>query len=255
MGETAPPRENLVRGLEPLEQGLHLVRDAGDGDGGAVGDMPTMVGHFAVFDQWAEIDSVFEGHFLERIEPGAFAKTFRENRGRMRVLFQHGMDTIVGGKVLGAIDTLREDDDGAYYEVPLFDTSYNRDLIPALETNQYGASFRFTVMREEFNNKPKRSRHNPEGLPERTLKEVRVPEFGPVTFPAYEGATAGLRSLTDEYLRLRLERQIEGEPEPSAVTTPEPEEPKPEPSAATTSVPVTRRFHDTEEWLEWIERN
>ena len=28
-------------------------------------------------------------------------------------------------------------------------------------------------------------------------------EFGPVTFPAYEGATAGVRSLTDWYLELR----------------------------------------------------
>jgi hypothetical protein len=26
-----------------------------------------------------------------------------------------------------------------------------------------------------------------------------MPEFGPVTFPAYPGATAGMRSLTDRF--------------------------------------------------------
>jgi hypothetical protein len=31
-------------------------------------------------------------------------------------------------------------------------------------------------------------------LPERTIKELRLFEFGPVTFPAYQSATAGVRS-------------------------------------------------------------
>ena len=47
---------------------------------------------------------------------------------------------------------------------------------------------------------PKPPRHNPHGLPERTVKEAKVPEFGPVTFPAYAGATAGVRSMTDDFL-------------------------------------------------------
>jgi hypothetical protein len=63
----------------------------------------------------------------------------------------------------------------------------------------YGASFRFSVTREEFNRDAKPSDYNPQGLPERTLKEVAVREFGPVTFPAYSGATASVRSLTDEF--------------------------------------------------------
>ena len=31
------------------------------------------------------------------------------------------------------------------------------------------------------------------------MNEVRMQEFGPVTFPAYEGASAGMRSLTDRF--------------------------------------------------------
>src|SRR5437588_28150 len=43
------PKENLVRGIFPLE-----FRDAEEGH-------PTLAGHFAVFNQWTEIDSAWEG--------------------------------------------------------------------------------------------------------------------------------------------------------------------------------------------------
>jgi hypothetical protein len=83
------------------------------------------------------------------------------------------------------------------YEVPLLDTSYNRDLAPGLRAGAYGSSFRFNVLADDFNPKAARSAHNPQGLPERTVRELTMAEFGPVTFPAYAGATAGMRSLTD----------------------------------------------------------
>ena len=41
---------------------------------------------------------------------------------------------------------------------------------------------------------------NPDRLPERTITNATLYEFGPVTFPAYEGATAGMRSMTDEFM-------------------------------------------------------
>jgi HK97 family phage major capsid protein/HK97 family phage prohead protease len=186
-----PPKENLIRAVMP---GVEVVRD----ENGA--GMPTLTGEFAVFDQWTEINSVFEGQFMERFAPGSMRKTIRENKDRMRVLFQHGMDPQVGDKPLGPIASLKETSTGARYEVPMLDTAYNRDLIPGLEAGLYGASFRFRVEKEEFVQKPKRSKHNPNGLPERTVTEASVKEFGPVTFPAYQGATAGIRSLTDEFL-------------------------------------------------------
>jgi HK97 family phage prohead protease len=192
-----PPRDELVRAL--MEGGVEL-RDAEEKDG----RLGTLVGHFATFNRWTKIDSAYEGKFMEQIAPGAFAKTFNENRAGMRALFQHGKDPQVGDKVLGPIDVLREDDIGAYYEVPLLDTSYNRDLIPGLEAGLYGASFRFRVHRQKIDKNTARSDMNPDGLPERTLSEVAVKELGPVTFPAYEGATAGMRSMTDEFLFANL---------------------------------------------------
>lgn len=160
------------------------------------GDGTLLHGHFAVFDEWTEIDSYFEGHFMERLAPGAFRKTFRENRDAIKVLFQHGMDPQIGDKPLGPIDDLREDETGAYYEVPLLDAPYVRDdILPGLRAGLYGASFRFQVMREEFETEPDPSDANPSGLPERTIKELRLFEFGPVTFPAYQSATAGVRAV------------------------------------------------------------
>jgi HK97 family phage prohead protease len=170
-------------GTRPL---LHRA----NGDGGG---MPTLFGHFAVWDEWTRIESVHEGRFLERIAKGAFERSIRERRDLIRVLFQHGADPYVGDKPLGPLHTLREDEKGVGYVVPLLDTTYNRDLTPGLEAGLYGASFRFRTLREEFVEKPGASDHNPDRLPERTLKEVELYELGPVTFGAYDGATAGLR--------------------------------------------------------------
>ncbi len=39
----------------------------------------------------------------------------------------------------------------------------------------------------------KPTKQNPRGLPERIIRELKIFEFGPVTFPAYEATTAGIR--------------------------------------------------------------
>ena len=193
MNTERPPRENLVRALSESP----ALDAATDG-------MPTMRGHFAVWDNWTEINSAFEGRFMERFAPTSMTKTLSEGRDRIQVLFQHGRDPQIGDKPLGPIGRLEPDTVGAFYEVPLLDTQYNRELIPGLEANLYGASFRFEVISEEFVARPAKSDHNPLGLPERTVTEARVREFGPVTFPAYQAATAGLRSMTDRFLLGRM---------------------------------------------------
>ncbi len=76
---------------------------------------------------------------MERIAPGAFAKTFTEDRTRIRALFQHGRDPQIGDKPLGTIEVLEEDSVGAHYEVALLDTAYVREVIPGLQAGLYGA--------------------------------------------------------------------------------------------------------------------
>ncbi|PXY33559.1 hypothetical protein BAY59_10780 [Prauserella coralliicola] len=203
---SAPPARldavDVCRALDVAPE--FRAADEGDGSPG------TMVGHFSVFDHWYEINSWFEGHFLERIAPGAFKRTIKNRSGEtpVRVLLEHGFDPTVGDKPLGVHSVLDERDGGGYSEVPLFDTSYNRDLAPALAAGAYGKSFRFQVLRDEWVEEPEPSEHNPKGIPERTIKEVRLIEEGPTVFPANPAATAdlrsGLRSTTDQfYERLR----------------------------------------------------
>jgi HK97 family phage prohead protease len=188
---TPPPRENLIRAVMPAVE----YRDApSEGDAG-----PVLFGHFARFNEWTEIRSAWEGNFMERFVPGAFRKTLRERGNSLKVLFQHGHDPEVGDKPIAAINDVREDDQGAFYEARLFD-GLPPLVMDGLRAGQYGASFRFSVVREEINEDPGASEHNPLGLPERTVKESKVAEFGPVTFPAYGGASAGVRSMTDEFL-------------------------------------------------------
>lgn len=184
--ERLAPTENLVRCV-PFE-----LRAKG-------GEAPTMSGHFAVFDEWTEISSWFEGDFLERIAPGAFAGVFARGDA-VKVLYDHGYDPAIGNKPLGKVTSLTEDARGAHYEVALFDSSYVRDLLPALRAGELGASFRFRVAEHLVVDEPGRSDHNPKGLPERTITRIDpLYEFGPVTFPAYSGATAGVRSGTDQF--------------------------------------------------------
>lgn len=169
------------------------------------GAAPIMDVRFSPFGVWYEIDSWWEGRFLERTVRGAFAKTIQENRDRIKSLFNHGYDPQIGDKVLGTIEDLREDADTAVGEVRLFDeTSYVRDLLPGLIAGVYGSSMRMRVIKDEWNDEPGVSEHNPQGIPERSILEVKLMEFGPVTFPANGDATSGVRSATDDfYERMR----------------------------------------------------
>ena len=190
-----------IPGLEVVRALAAPVRaiDAPDSEDGTPSGLGTMEVRFCAFGNWYEIESYWEGRFLEQVEAGAFAKTIAESRERIKVLYDHGFDPQIGNKVLGPIDDLREDPDAAVGVVPLFDTSYNRDLLPGLNAGVYGSSFRFVVIKDEWNDEPGVSEANPKGIPERTIKEVRLMEFGPVTFPANPDATAGVRSTTDAY--------------------------------------------------------
>jgi len=179
---------------------VDVVRSGGDMELVPEDDsLGTLTGRFSEFGRWYPVSSRFEGDFMERVAPGATAGTIAADRESMRVLFDHGMDAQIGNKVLGPIDVLAERADGPHYEVPLFDTSYNRDLLPGLKAGVYGASMRMRVTADTWDDEPARSEMNPDGLPERTITGMKVLEFGPVTFPANPGASAGVRSGTDEF--------------------------------------------------------
>ena len=149
----------------------------------------TLVGHFAVFNDQTTIDSYWEGRFREQIAPGAFARTMEQRAGNIRCIYEHGRDPMFGNKPLG-VPSFGEDERGAFYAVDLFDTQLNREhVVPAARSGQLGASFAFDVRGEDWDDNPEDG-----GLPVRTITEVKLFEFGPCPFPAYESATAGVRT-------------------------------------------------------------
>ncbi len=188
-----PPRDDLVRTAPNFE----LVRSNNS-------DMPKLVGVAATYNEWTEIRSAYEGHFFERFSPGAFRKTIKENASRIRCIFHHGKDPSVGVKVLGPITDLSEVGNELRYEVQLLDTDYNRSLIPGLEAGLYGSSFMFGIVRKTDERSPRPSGRNPKGILERTIGEAYLRELGPTPLPAYAGTSAGIRSLTDEFVLARF---------------------------------------------------
>lgn len=185
-----------LKGLPIVRSGA-LKREDGEEDG-----LGRLVVRFSPFDTWYEINSWWEGRFLERTVPGAFKKTAKEAKRSdglfsTKVLYNHGSDFQIGDKILAVPDRFEETNEDGYHgpilEGNLLDTSYNRDLAPGLRAGAYGSSFMFSVVRESWDNEPEASDHNPEGIPERTVQEVRTFEAGPVTWPASPTATAGLR--------------------------------------------------------------
>ncbi len=156
-----------------------------------------MHGLIVPYSTWTEIQSVKEGHFLERFMPRSLARTIVEDRAKIRVLFQHGMDPVVHSKPIATVADLRDEPSGAAYEARLLDAPYVRDnVLPGLEAGSFGTSGTFRVLKDELRQRPARSKLNPAGLPEVSIVEARVREISAVTFPAYEGATASMRSAS-----------------------------------------------------------
>lgn len=204
-----------IKGLPVVRSGLLLPFRADGADGtdatdpnadpaeAADGTLGRLFVQFSPFDTPYEVNSFWEGNFIETTKPGAFRKTISESKRAdgsfsTKVLFNHGSDMNIGDKVLSVPDTLAEVNTDGYHgpmlEGDLLDTSYNRDLVPGLRRSAYGSSFMFEVIRDSWNHEPDKSDTNPDGLPERTIEEVRLFEAGPVTWPASPTASAGLRS-------------------------------------------------------------
>lgn len=174
-------RDDLIRMVELPAADLEFR--AAETDNGSLG---TLAGYAAVFDSPTVIDS-WEGRFTEKFMHGAFRDTLSKDGDKIKVLFNHGLDPSIGDKPLGKPAVMEERKRGLYVEVPLDGTSYNKDLVASLRSGALdGMSIRFSVVREDVDD-------SDDAMPVRTVKQARLFEFGPVTFPAYEATTAGVR--------------------------------------------------------------
>jgi HK97 family phage major capsid protein len=186
-----------LAGIPPAKLPFPITRTSDDTpEFRAEGDERLLLrGTFTTFDDPYEVHSAIEGHFIERMAPGAFDRTVVESRKNIKPLFNHGQDPTMGNQILGPIEDLRGD--GRYAIDPL--PGIPPLIRQGLEAGLYGSSHRFSVISDVWDYQPATSASNPNGIPERTITEAKLYEFGPVTFPANPNATAGIRSTTDDY--------------------------------------------------------
>lgn len=218
--QARPPLNDLCR------EAPFTLRAAGDD--GEASDGLTLDGYAAVFNRETVIDS-WEGRFKERIAPGAMKKSFRENPPRVQ--FDHGRHMLIGSIPIAKLERgyPREEVDpdlapegGAHVVARLHDNWLIQPLRDAIEAETIdGMSFRFSVVREQWHDATGKRiadedelrqllrRTWMEEVPDeellvRTLQELRVPELGPVVWPAYQDTSVGVRSgtLTIDLARL-----------------------------------------------------
>ena len=157
------------------------ARDAEEGDG------KTVEGYAAVFNSDADL-----GGFVETIEPGAFDAALADPQLDVAALFNHDQNQILarnrGGE--GNLE-LWTDDKGLKYRFQLGEQSYAQDLAINLRmglVNQ--SSFAFSIKEDDWSTR--------DGRDFRTIKAVNLHDISPVVFPAYQEATASIRSQDQE---------------------------------------------------------
>lgn len=178
-----------------------------DSDGGGAGDGLSLNGYAAVFGVPTRINS-WEGIFDETVRQGAFKKSLRETTPVMQ--FDHGRHPMIGSIPIGTYDSLSEDDTGLAVEGRLADNWLIQPVRDAISSGAVsGMSFRFDAIRDAWTdvNGNKVSPQDdsfwemlylgddhPNGPLQRELIEVRMPEAGPVVFPAYTETSVSVRA-------------------------------------------------------------
>lgn len=145
-------------------------------------ESPSLKGHAGVFNQ----EAVIGGWFREKIDPGAFNDSIKEDD--VRALFNHDPNIVLGRNTAGTLK-LEEDKTGLAVDIDPPDTQAANDLRISIKRGDINQmSFGFNVLEDEWV-------YGEDGeLDLRTLKKIRLFDVSPVTFPAYEGTDIALRS-------------------------------------------------------------
>ena len=146
----------------------------------------TITGYAAVFNSDADL-----GFFTERINPGAFKRAINEDQD-VRALWNHDPNFILGRTKSGTL-RLSEDKKGLRIEIDPPDTQVGRDMVESIRRGDVDQmSFAFQAVKESWTERKG-------DLPLRELDDVDLYDVSPVTYPAYEATSVGLRSAEDIY--------------------------------------------------------
>ena len=164
----------------PFERSVDFTMSESDGQ--------TLEGYAAVFDSPTVING-YEGHFVEVIERGAFARTARDNPKPI-MQFDHGVDPAIGRIPIGAIEQLREDEKGLYVQARLHDNWLTQPVRDAIASGSIsGMSFKFTIPEGGVT-----VTRGEDDLEVHTLTDLNLLELGPVVWPAYAETAVSVRA-------------------------------------------------------------
>jgi uncharacterized protein len=148
---------------------------------------PELVGHASVFNQETVIADWFD-EWREVVAPGAFRKTIKE--ADIRALFNHDPNIVLGRNKAGTLE-LKEDDIGLHTVIMPPDNEWGRPVLDAVRRGDVtGMSISFQVVKQSI----ERPKEGSQELPKRTIKEVKLFDVGPVTFPAFEQTDISARA-------------------------------------------------------------
>lgn len=155
------------------------------------GDKRTIVGLASVFyDGTPETEYELWPGLRERILPQAFDRTLAD-ADDVRGLFNHDANLLLGRTASGTV-RLSKTSRGLRYEIDPADSSYTRDLVVHLERDDVaGSSFGFSVRAERF------IRQDEADYDVREILDVKLYDVSPVTYPAYQATSTGVRAEGD----------------------------------------------------------
>lgn len=216
------------------------------------GDEPLVEGMVVPYGQWSEVDSVIEGHFMERFAVGSLRKTFAETIRRVKGYFEHGHSRMFDRTPIMEIRETWETDAGAFFRASLLN-GLPEWMIDGIRRGLYGVSLGARPINMERTRYPKASAHNPQGLEERTYRELRASDISLTPAPHYPETVTVFRSISDELAveqlvqnperLLQLLREVqEAEPPHSEPDAPDAETPQPpeDPEQVEEAEPVER---------------
>lgn len=130
------------------------------------------------------------GRAVERVMPGAAKAAVA--RDDIRGLFNHDPNLVLGRNKAGTM-AVSETTKGVDYDIKAGDTTAARDVVAHLERGDVsGSSFSFTI---PVGGQKWTIIESADGRMNeiREISDMEIYDMGPVTFPAYENTTAGLR--------------------------------------------------------------
>jgi HK97 family phage prohead protease len=143
------------------------------------GDPGTEYELWPAFGTWPRV--------VERVMPGAFDGVLGQD---VRGLFNHDVNLLLGRSKANTL-TFGLDATGLWYRIVPADTTVARDVLEHLRRGDMdGSSFSFAIGDQRWT--------ETKDLEVREILRVdTLYDVGPVTFPAYESTTAGVRSRGD----------------------------------------------------------